>query len=33
MIETLRYQTETKAIKNHKCNFCGGEITKGNIYI
>jgi len=32
MVETLKYKTETKAIKNHKCNFCGGEITKGDIY-
>lgn len=33
MIETLRYATETKAIKEHICNFCGEKIRVGEIYL
>lgn len=32
-METLTYPTETKAIKEHSCNFCAEKITKGEIYI
>lgn len=32
-METLSYQTETKAIKEHSCNFCGLKIAQGEIYM
>lgn len=30
---TIQTATETKAIKDHKCNFCLGEICKGSKYM
>lgn len=32
-METITPQTETKAIKEHKCNFCNLKINKGSIYL
>lgn len=32
-METLKYQTETKAKKEHRCNFCNEKIAKREIYI
>lgn len=32
-METLTYPTETKAIKEHSCNFCAEKITKGETYL
>lgn len=31
-METLQNPTKTKAIKEHKCNFCGEPIFKGETY-
>lgn len=31
-METLKNPTETKAIKEHNCSFCGEIITKGTLY-
>ena len=31
-METLMYQTPTKAIKEHVCDFCSGIIMKGSTY-
>jgi hypothetical protein len=31
-METLSYATKTKAIKDHRCNFCCQPIVKGSIY-
>lgn len=33
MIETLKSQTEVKANKEHRCNFCGNKISIGELYI
>jgi len=30
---TLQNSTKTKAVKDHKCNFCGGRIPKGHHYM
>lgn len=32
MMETITYQKDTKAIKEHRCNFCGEKINKGEVY-
>lgn len=32
-METLTYPTETKAVKEHSCNFCAEKITKGETYL
>lgn len=32
-METLTQEKEVKAIKEHKCNFCGGKISVGEIYM
>jgi len=32
-METIQSPTETKAIKDHKCDFCLGKIEKGSKYI
>jgi len=32
-METIQYPTETKAIKNHRCDFCLGVIEKGSKYL
>jgi len=32
-METLKYQTETKAIKEHKCSYCSEKITVGSTYL
>lgn len=31
-METLKNPTETKAIKEHNCSFCGEKIIKGDFY-
>lgn len=31
-METLTYPKETKAIKEHICNFCNSRIPKGDTY-
>jgi len=31
-METLSYQKEVKANKEHRCNFCGDKIRKGETY-
>mgnify|MGYP006784108041 FL=1 len=31
-METLKNPTETKAIKEHNCSFCGEKIPKGALY-
>ncbi len=31
-METLSYPAETKAIKEHDCNFCHEKIKKGEVY-
>ena len=33
MIETVQPPTETKAIKDHVCSFCGDKISIGEIYL
>jgi len=33
MLETLTYQKEVKAIKEHRCNFCCEKIKKGETYM
>lgn len=32
-METLQYPTETKAIKDHRCNYCCLPIIKGDTYL
>ena len=32
-MDTLMQPTKTKAIKEHRCNFCGEKIYKGDTYI
>ena len=32
-METLTYQKEVKAIKEHSCNFCGTKINIGDTYM
>ena len=32
-METLTYQKEVKAIKEHSCNFCGTKINIGEAYM
>lgn len=32
-METLKHSTETKAIKEHSCNFCTEKIEKGETYL
>lgn len=32
-METIKYPKETKANKEHKCDFCCGKIEKGSTYI
>lgn len=32
MIETISYQKEIKAIKEHRCNFCSDKIRVGEKY-
>lgn len=32
-METLQQATETKSVKEHKCDFCCGIIKKGEIYL
>lgn len=32
-METLKHQTEVKAIKEHKCSFCSYRISKGETYL
>jgi len=32
-MEMIQAPTETKAIKEHRCNFCYQKILKGNIYV
>ena len=32
-METISYPTDTKASKDHLCNFCGYKIQKGVTYI
>lgn len=31
-METLKNPTETKAVKEHNCSFCGEIIAKGTVY-
>lgn len=31
-METLSYAKEVKANKDHRCNFCGEKIRKGEVY-
>ena len=33
MMEMIQAPTETKAIKEHSCNFCYQKILKGSIYV
>lgn len=32
-MDTLTYQKEVKAIKEHSCNFCGAKINIGEAYM
>jgi len=32
-MQTLKYSTESKAQKDHVCNFCGGKIFKNEVYL
>lgn len=32
-METIRYQTETKAKRDHLCDFCGQKIRQGEKYM
>ena len=32
-METLKYQTETKAIKDHRCSYCNEKIPVGSTYL
>lgn len=32
-METIKYPTETKAAKEHRCNFCGEKIHKNEVYL
>lgn len=32
-METLKYQKDVKAIKEHSCNFCGTIINIGEVYL
>lgn len=32
-METIKYPSETKAIKEHQCNWCGFKISKGESYL
>ena len=32
-METLKHTTQVKAIKEHRCNFCGEKIFKGDSYL
>ena len=32
-METIKHQTEVKAIKEHKCSFCSYRISKGDTYL
>ena len=32
-METISYQKEVKANKDHRCNFCGEKIRQGEIYV
>lgn len=32
-METLTYQKEVRAIKEHSCNFCGTKINIGEVYM